>query len=66
MYRLTVEKFVDPKEVSKREQEFVKRHTNQYGQCPDTHEDFRFEKAITCSLTDEEFAAVKKAVLGVM
>lgn len=70
MYRLTVQKFVENKEISAELMEHQKaldRFMNGYGdRHPVPPEIYLRGRTLTIDLTDEEFAAVKKAVLGVM
>ena len=57
MYRITVEK-LEKLELTREQTEALKRGDYLMGSCS--------RKVISVDLTDEEFAAVKKAVLGVM
>jgi hypothetical protein len=67
MYQLIVYKFEPLSEEEKKESEFRNRrgmdtlYPNQLGR-----EDYKSVKSLDVSLTDSEFAAIKKAALSVM
>lgn len=63
MYRLTVDKCEESEAYQKAMQGWSERRQwSDGGVRPEP----RYEKCLMVDLTDEEFAAVKKAVLGVM
>jgi hypothetical protein len=67
MYQITINKFEPLSDEDKKENEFRSRRgmDTSYPGFPG-HENHRVVKMLEVTITDEEFAAVKKAVISVM
>ena len=66
MYRLTIIKFESNEKYEEELEEWKNRRGTAYGTFNETPSREKETRSLSVDLTDEEFAAIKKAVLEVM